>query len=475
MTDAATTDRRVPEDRVMPRLAALFDLGRMSESLSAHWSAGEYGRPRILGCEVERVKYRPGRNCVVGYRVQVKWPRRPGRMGWRLAPERTAATRVCVAMYPGDEATSRYERAKAAAAVAQSSPSVSLLDEPGVLLWRFPHDRKLPTLPLLADIDALRARRLPELAQARWGDGWHIDSVSHELVSYFPHHSATLRARLQLRSHRDASVQPWCVYGKVRSDDSGARVFDAMSRLYASDACREGVVGFARPLAMHATERLLWQEGIEAATLDHCLRTGVVDQSTWESIAGAVAALHRTPLGLAPSITRETLQADIARAVATLTTAVPAVATEVLTLRDDLLRRLEGIDCAADATLHGDLHSKNILPGRDRVHLIDLDRVGAGPRLAEVGTLLAELVLRDCLAARPVDWRRVTAVAQAYGRAHGRGIAPADLGWHVAAAILCQPAHRCVTSLRPGRLEILPQLLCAARAAADGACAGARA
>jgi streptomycin 6-kinase len=468
VTTAVATDRRVPDDRALPHLAALFDLEGMSHSLTAHWSEGEQGAPRIIGCEIERVKYRPGRNCVVGYRLQVKWPRRPGRVGWRRTSERLAATRICAAMYPRVEAALRYERARAAADAAGIVPEVALLSGPGVLLWRFPHDRKLSTLPLLADSDWLRNCALPDVVRRRWGEKWRIESARNELVSYFPHHSATLRSRLSL-SYAAAAPQAWHVYGKVRHDDAGAHVFDAMTRLMESDANRAGHVGYARPLAIHAAERVLWQEGIDAPTLDQGLREGHVDAATWATVARALASLHRTPLGLTPSVTRESLQIDIERATITLAAAVPSLAAQAHVLQESLLRGLEHIECAPDATLHGDMHGKNVLLGADRAYLIDLDCMGAGPRLAELGGLLAELMLRDCMAGRAVDWHLAGAVALAYQRAHEARIDPDDLAWHVAAALLRQPAYRSVTSLRPGRLEILPQLLDASHAALRGA------
>lgn len=468
MTTAAATDRRVPEDRALPHLAALFDLDGMARTLSEHWSASEHGTPRVLGCEVERVKYRPGRNCVVGYRVHVKWPRRPGRTGSRRTTERLAATRIAAAMYPATEAESRYERAVADRADAGVLPPVSLLRDAGIVLWRFPHDRKLAALPLLADDDGLRGQWLPEIVAARFGADWRIVTARNELVSYFPNHSATLRSRLHLQRGDELRASPWHVYGKVRYDDSGERVFAAMTRLCASPSSLAGSVGFARPLALYREQRVLWQEGIDAPTLDRCLLDKGFDDAAWKRVAQAVAALHDTPLGLTPVITRESLLAEIGRALETLCIAVPAASAAVTSLASLLQQTIDTVDCAADATLHGDLHSKNILVGPDRVHLIDFDRVGAGPRLAEVGSLLAELVLRDCIAGQAVDWRRITKVAKAYGYAHGGGVDPWQLAWHVASALLRERAYRCVTSLKPGRLEILPYLLDAARVVLTG-------
>ena len=466
----AATDRRVPTDRTLPQLARLFDVQGMTRSLAAEWAsiAAISAAPQILGCDIERVKYRPGRNCVVGYRVRVQLPTRPSGAGRRRAAQRVAIARVSAAMYPPAEAEARFERARQPYSTAEFPPRLSLLRDAGVLLWRFPHDRKLAALPQLADSAWLRHAWLPDIMAARWGADWRIEGVRNELIGYFPDHSATLRSRLRLVQPAERRSRVWNIYGKVRYDDSGEQVFASMAALFDSEASRAGIVGYARPLASYPAERVLWQEGIDAPTLDRRLLAGTVDSTQWARVARAMAGLHGTHLPLAPSITRETLQAEIERAAATLIAAAPEARAEVESLRADLEHRIASIDTAARATLHGDLHSKNILVDARRVHLIDLDRLGTGPALAELGSLLAELVLRDCLAGCPLDWARIAGVAAEYARASGSRIDSAELGWHVAAALLRERAYRCVTSLKPGRLEILPALLAAARAALDG-------
>jgi hypothetical protein len=48
-------------------------------------------------------------------------------------------------------------------------------------------------------------------------------------------------------------------------------------------------------------------------------------------------------------------------------------------------------------------------------------------------------------------------------------VADEEVGWYTAAALLNERAFRCVTSLKPGRMEILGQLVdIAARVSRDG-------
>lgn len=83
---------RLPRDPALPGLPALFDLEAIGGIVARQFEASDSAVVR--DCQIERVKYRPGRNCVVGYRVRVE-------RGPRLAPR---WERVSVAMYPGEEA-----------------------------------------------------------------------------------------------------------------------------------------------------------------------------------------------------------------------------------------------------------------------------------------------------------------------------------------------------------------------------------
>ena len=467
-----TPDRRVPDDDQLPQLARLFDVEAMSRHIESAWTPQGHAEPsesagRVLSCEIERVKYRPGRNCVVGYRVRMRLPRERAAFDGSLQPRpaRIATRRICAAMYPLAEAEQRYARARQRAA---HEDRVALLPDHGLLLWQFPVDRKLAALPRLADPRWLRSSRLPQLVEARWGLGWQIEGVRSRLVSYFPDHAATLQARLHLADVAAGRRRIWNVFGKVRYDDSGTRIFDAMRRLCDSAACVAGDVGYARPIAVDAADRILWQDGVDAPTLDAVLDDQGGSASLWQRVTRAVAALHASDLDLPVVTTRESLLAEIGRARDVLARAVPQESTRVRELADRLIAAAAEFGMAADATLHGDLHSKNLLIGADRVFIIDLDRIGRGPALADLGSLLAETVLRDCLAANAVDEARLEAIARGYAAASGRAIDGRELRWQLAAALLRERAYRCVTSLKPGRIEALPAVLAAASAALSG-------
>jgi Ser/Thr protein kinase RdoA (MazF antagonist) len=107
----------------------------------------------------------------------------------------------------------------------------------------------------------------------------------------------------------------------------------------------------------------------------------------------------------------------------------------------------------APVCLHGDANLRNaILLGDERIGLIDLEHVSAGPTAADLGQLLAGLLAAERPGGR--------ALLAGYAR-----VAPlpdrAALRWHTAASLLTRVALPAVSRVRPAVLAQLPDLLAA--------------
>lgn len=419
----------LPVDQVLPALPRLFDTVGMLASLQSPLD----GTGQELDCEIERVKYRPNRNCVVAY---------------RLTGASTEATRIAVCMYGRAEVQERLAKATGI------DPGARLLPELDAVVWRFPFDRKLPSLPLLADVVRARKLWLDALTGACWPHR-SLGQVDSHVVSFFPEHGATIRFELTLVRRGQANTQK-VLFGKTRYDDDGAHAFKVM-RALRSEASERGMAAYcARPLQYDAQRRVLWQEAVAAPTLSELLDNGAdVD---WRLIARTVARLHNSQLELPAERTLEQLLPELDRAAAVCAMTVPAVASQVNELRRTLLR-LRPKTPSRLALVHGDLHSKNILLRDGRLWLIDFDRSTRGDPLADIASLVAELLYRDCISVRSLRWQRATELLEAYCSAARCRDRAADLRWHVAAALLRERAYRIVTSLKPGRLAALPRLL----------------
>jgi aminoglycoside phosphotransferase (APT) family kinase protein len=228
------------------------------------------------------------------------------------------------------------------------------------------------------------------------------------------------------------------------------------------------MLGIARPLLYEENSRLLWQEGIDGDTLEQRYPDDRMSPSVLRSVAGAIAALHASPVAQIPrhgpadalaelrerakviGYSRPQLHGSLGRVVAALTAAPPAAAPL--------------------ATLHGDLHPKNVFLMGDRVCLIDLDNIQRGAAEQDLASWVACMLYRASLRRERLDstLSAVHGFIRYYELARGASIDSQALDWYAAAALVSERAYRLLSRLKEGRLELLDDLLRLALLAADG-------
>lgn len=443
-----TGPRTVPVDARLPRLAAAVDTHAMAQRIQALLSArGE--RARVRGCDIERIKYRPGRNCVVAYRLSVTGESGP------------AERRVSACFHEAGEARRRYESARAE--VSAATESVFLDPAIDAVVRLFPSDRKLRELPSLTSGEDVIRTQLPGLLEARWENACDVHGAAHRIVSYFPDHTCTAALDVKLRMRGRGDGRAWRVFGKMHHDDAGADTFAVMQHLWSVASRRADDAGYARPIAYDSARRILWQEGIAAPTLQELLERGAVTDRVLDLVTRAVAGLHATPATPERRRTPADLLEEIDLAAGIVARARPDLSDQVASLARILVSRSRHPDPGGVATLHGDLHARNILVGHDRAYLIDLDRVSLGPPLHELGSLLAEIAGRPAYAGELPDARPLARIVARYRAASALAFPVESASWHCAAGLLCGQARRAVTSLKPGWHDVLPRLVGAAR------------
>lgn len=440
------SSRQLPHDSVLPFLPVLFDMERMTARLGA-WIQRACADLTVIDCAIERVKYRPGRNCMVSYRLQAILIGNPA----------VRALRATVTTYPAAELEHRLHQAQGLMAATTAVPAPMLLGDIDSLVVPFPLDRKLAALAELVSSPALAAAAAGIRDHARRvgvAPGWN---GAQHVVSYFPGHSCTVRVALAPSPEREGDVVPH-VYGKVSCSEAGANALRGMVALNARQGSMPDL-GSALALEYDAARRILWQAGIAAPTLADCTSSSRRDLPLWQQVGAATAQLHASDVGGEIRLTLPTLCDAIERGRDLVCSASPGLARAADSLALRLLVGAVDIDADPTATLHGDLHSRNVLVGEDRLYFIDLDRIGQGPAIAELGSLIAERIASDCVLGRPADLAVIHALVSGYQR-HGNQAIPRDqLDWHVAAALLRERAARAVTSLKPGRFESLPALI----------------
>ncbi len=135
--------REAPHDPVLPHLATALDEAHMAVVFQRQFDAID--AVDVRACAIERVKYRPGRSCIVAYRLSL------GERDGRCSEQRLYA-----GLYETADVRDRYQRARLAHAPSpRGLPGATLIESLNMLVRWFPNDRKLPALDRLADAHAM--------------------------------------------------------------------------------------------------------------------------------------------------------------------------------------------------------------------------------------------------------------------------------------------------------------------------------
>ena len=435
----------LPQDRALPQLARALDERAMAELFADELRA--HGR-QLERCTIERVKYRPNRNCTLSYLLHL----RDDSSG--LALEQRVAARLCA----GGDSVHRALRASAAALhPSLSGPALRLLPTLDMLTWWWPNDAKLSAPHLLADADALREHVLPELVMVLSGGSGTLVNHSIEIVQYVPEQRLT--ARVDLRWQADGRHVEQRLYAKAGREPDGASAHEILRTLQASPAWGAGCLRTPRALLWQPVHALRWQLGLPGRAMLDLPRTEAARLAS--PLGAQLAALHGTPVPAARELTRAVLYARLTQIAELLGDALPASRDTLRRATQHLSDGLRWLDAADLVTLHGDLHPRNVLADGDQLALIDLDDLHRGPALLELGAWVAEGMYRAVLegGAPTRDQQAWRALLDGYADAGGIRPRPQALAWACAWNLLCQRAWRCVVNLKPGRFAIAPGLI----------------
>jgi Phosphotransferase enzyme family len=351
-------------------------------------------------------------------------------------------------------------------------PGVVCAPELDAVLWQFPSDRRIAALPLIAEpsaaLDRLLGRRcagtrLVAYAAERSATAACFDAGGR-VIAFAKVHAGDGAARERRATEAvraalgagDAQLRVPHVIGGDEAAFGGDRAADGRDdSAHRGDHAADGrgaALGGGAALAL---------EALPGRRLDAL--PGSERERGLERLGSALATLHglRPPEG-----TRFGRYAPdrLARAVGTIATARPADGPAAAELLAALLARRA--DAAGpDVCLHGDANLRNALLDGDRVALIDLEDVAAGPAAVDVGHVLAGLLCERAAGALPAASEPPLARALLRGYAAIAPLPrPETLAWHTAAAILARRALTAVNRVREPDLRRIGAFLRAARA-----------
>jgi aminoglycoside phosphotransferase (APT) family kinase protein len=404
-------------DAALPRRDVLLDAPMMRSVLPI---LGIDEPPSIDDCTLVRVNYQVGRSVRAVYRIVI---------------DDTTHT-VAARMFRAGKSADAFAQARRAAADVGRLRGIAHHAELDTVFWLFPNDRKIGTL-----------RRVLETSTPVPGAASF--ATRRRLVAYAPEKSATIACE-------DAGRRS-VAYAKVGAAHQAARDYNTYATLRSALQAGEPRLRLPAPLAYDHAHRTLWLEAIDGRRLADSAPCDEIDDV--RMLGGAVATFHGLPAGEAPVFDRFspehlTKNAAIFR----------VVRRDVADVAEALASRLARTTPVGEpiACLHGDLHPKNAIVSGDRLALIDVEDVAAGPAAADIGSLVASFVyLREARRITVTRWARLVCAFLAGYEAVRPVPSMSSVAWHAAAALFVERASRAVTRIRPLGLANLPQLLLA--------------
>jgi Phosphotransferase enzyme family len=344
-----------PHDAKLPGIPIALNGEAMTAALN-----GALEDVTVLTSEPDYVRYRPGIYCRVRYRTEVV-----DEEGRRL---RLPAH---VALYPRFRSEKLARRHGLLNGSGSIQPRTAFLSELHGIAQLFPVDIGLPGLMVATSPEALscRARSL--------GNKLSRDLLNSEveLVRYKPQKRAVLK-------YHHGQGPEGAIYGKLRKDRTGLspRIAEAIQ---SAGVATPSVLGRLADIGM----------ALQAAGSGVRLSEfrGSLDYERWmPSVASALVRLHEAEIEDLSPRAPETEVGELRTAAETAAAVLPEVGPRAKALAQRLAAELIGVD-GAWTTIHGSFHDDQVLVGGPDVTLIDLDGMGMGNPLADVGHFLAYL------------------------------------------------------------------------------------
>jgi hypothetical protein len=443
-------------DAVLPHLNVALDAEAMKQAFAETFLSGnslDANRFSLESCEIERVKYKPGQNCLIYYTLGFQ----------NKITQHTELVRVCARLYAKGLSHSRYEKAQQEVLVRPViGQPLFHLPQLEMVVWVFPNDRKLHHLAQLTNHSFLHEELLPQVIASHLGTGWTITDLKHEFVHYAPEHTCTVRVHSQLRNIKKSISQTLTLYGKTYYNDEGAETYHLMQLLWNSQARKQGLLNVAKPLSYHPEYKILWQQGLNGQPLINLDLTSAEFSQVLRQVARTIATLHQTPLHCNKKITLESWQHKLEEMTAFVSQVRPETARNLELLVKDLLEQAKYLCQQPKATLHGDLHLQNFLSDDGTLSIIDLDNLCQGSPWQDIGSFLAGLYYRGLLEGTPI--KTLDALAKTFCDAYALA-APAwkldteAIRWYTATALINERVYRSISRLKAGRLDLLDELL----------------
>lgn len=384
------------------------------------------GRFRPLRCAIFDVWYLTAQSFLVIYELSDANGRRE-----------VVTVRFCAA------GTSREEFLRALGQAARPE-LVRHLPQWEAVAWLFPSDARLPALPEMIDGGRIADRMnasgwpVPDPAALRWS-----------LLSYLPGDRCALRYRW---ANDDVGVV-------AKLQPNAAATHQVMLGLW---TMKDRRFGMAQPMGCDAALGIRWERFVPGQRIDELAPQIGLEHALLPLMRGLVQ-LHRTPI---ENLRLQGADQVIARlqkkGLRRIRDSLGALSAECDNFAAELDAQKERLPQRRPVTLHGDLHTANILITPDGPVLIDLDSLSQGEPafdLALLGSRLMLVALNGEDSALETIVAVVARLPELYEQAGGDPVPREVFAWFMAALFVSRQIKTCIRHLAPSLPWISPVLL----------------
>jgi hypothetical protein len=425
---------KVINDPCYPQIAIALDTGTMAQVLQSILFP-TIGNPDegivIVSCEIKNKRHKPGKSFVLSYHLFLFDKQTHNR--W----EQIVGARLCRTGCGQKELVE--ERTKHTRNTGLQSPVIYQSDLE-MMVWVFPHDRKLVHLEKILDVSFLKSHIDKMLPLLNCNGGYRINEIQTEVLHYLPERSCMVRYRLILEDTRQQERIEKIIYGKNYRDDRGDEVDSIMRQLV------EQLPKCALPLGYDKQYRTLWQahisgtplewQDLETSNAHGLLRAMAECLSVFQSCQ--VTTIGRYGFQEIDEQLFDTIKAAEPQDKM-LTEQVKRQVASLITLRDELCWHETEM-----RPLHQDLHLGNFMVEQNTACLIDLDSVCLGDPLADIGSLVTNFYRNGLHAGRSLIFTDdiVDSFLAAYEESISWKIDHSHLNWFIAAAFVHEVIRR---------------------------------
>lgn len=417
---AAPCPRGIPEEFVQCRdfLDEGLALSHLSPALPEHF--------RPLRCRIFNVWYSPARLLQVIYELHDA--------NGRLEV-------VTVEFHPAGKTRDELEPASGLAARPEL---LGHLAQWGAVAWRFPADARLAALP-----EMINAGRIAERMSASGMPVQNGAELRWSLLSYLPGDRCALRYRW-----RDDDQG---VVAKLQTNAAASH--QAMLALW---HLKDRLFGMAQPMGCDAALGIRWERFVPGRRIDK-LAPQIGLENALVPLMRGVVQLHRTPIDNLPRQGAEQVIARLQKKVLRrIRDSLGALSSECDRFVAELAAQRERLPQCPSVTIHGDLHTANILITASGPVLIDLDSLSHGEPafdLALLGSRLLLIALNEDDGSLNEVAVAVARLPELYEKAGGDPVPREVFAWFMAALFVGRQIKTCIRHLAPSLDWIAPVLL----------------